>query len=116
MKKLFYIVGCLLMLGSSPVMAAADDPAVVVVRVYETSSTVRLVIARGTDAPEVVDFVGGRSDKAMKAAAIQYQRYIAKFYEQGYALQGQVDGYHDKDTFDDVAVLSTLIFVKAAKP
>lgn len=110
MKKLFYVLGCLLILSSSPVLARAEDPAVVVVRVYE-GAYLEMTIARGTEAPEYLKFDTGYSKKAMAATARGYQEVLSKLYAQGYVLQQSIDGSHTSNSTS-----CTLIFVKTTRP
>ncbi|SNC66221.1 hypothetical protein SAMN06265337_1538 [Hymenobacter gelipurpurascens] len=108
MKKLFYIVGCLVVLSSSPVLAVAEDPAVVVVRIYESRVTVEVTVVRGTGQPEFYKFGSGSRQKDLVAAATGYQEVIAKLYAQGYILQESLEGIQGESSN-----LHTLIFVKA---
>jgi hypothetical protein len=111
MKKLFLLVGCLLLLNSSPMMAAIDDPAVVVVRVSERSGGIYIAISKGEGPAETVQFDNGANEKYLTRAADGYQKVIAKLYAQGYVLQSTVQGYQE-----DTKSYSTLVFVKAPKP
>ena len=110
MKKLFYVLGCLLILSSSPVLAIAEDPAIVVVRVYE-GSYLEITIARGTETPEYLKFDAGYSKKAMAATARGYQDVVSKLYAQGYVLQQSIEGPRNMNSSS-----STLIFVKSPRP
>jgi hypothetical protein len=108
MKKLFYIVGCLLVLSSSPVLAVVEEPAVVVVRIYESRTIVEVIVVRGTGQPEFYKFDSGIRQKDLVAAANGYQEVIAKLYGQGYMLQQSLEGMQGENSN-----LHTLIFVKA---
>ncbi|TGD82501.1 hypothetical protein [Hymenobacter wooponensis] len=108
MKKLFYMLGCLLVLSSSPVLAVSEDPSVVVVRIYESRATVEVTVVRGTGQPEFYKFDSGIRQKDLTAAAIGYQELIAKLYAQGYILQQGLEGIQGENSN-----LHTLIFVKA---
>ncbi|UOR07416.1 hypothetical protein MUN82_10025 [Hymenobacter aerilatus] len=108
MKKLFFMVGCLLVLGSSPVLAQAVAPQVIIVRVEERQGSVFLSIARGSKEPEETEFQGGAGDDRISAAAVHYQKVIAKLYQEGYSMQGMIPG-------QDRSGVSTLIFVKGPK-
>jgi hypothetical protein len=104
MKKLFLLVGCLLVLGSSPVFAVvAEDPSVVLVRAWETGLKPTITIVRGGSAPEVTKVKNGDF-------LVAYQQVIANLYAQGYVLQSSIG------TSDGPIGVSTLIFVKPAKP
>ncbi|TGE04776.1 hypothetical protein [Hymenobacter fodinae] len=112
MKKLFYMVGCLLVLSSSPVMAVVGDPAVVVVRVSEHAGGISIAISKGAGPAEMARFDNGDNDKYLTRAADGYQKVIANLYAQGYVLQSTVQGYQDPS----IKSYSTLIFIKAPKP
>jgi hypothetical protein len=107
MKKLFYILGCLLVLSSSPVMAVADDPAVVVVRIYESRATLEMTIVRGAGQPEFYKFNSGIRQKDLVAAGAGYQEVISKLYAQGFMLQQSLNGVQGESSN-----LHTLIFIK----
>lgn len=110
MKRLILGVGCLLVLSSSPVLAQTE-PEIAVVRVVESVSKVRISIARGSAAPEYVEFDGGLSSKDAPQVAVSYQRVMAKLYAEGYVLQGSIGSY-EGEAFNSRA----LLFVKAPKP
>ena len=112
MKKLLMVLGCLLVLGSTPVRA---DDAVVVVRIVESRGSVDLYIARGAAEAEHVAFDAGFRDKAAGQTAVRYQQELAKLYAQGYVLQSTLSDHGRKDA-DFSQSVSTLIFVKASKP
>jgi hypothetical protein len=112
MKKLFFLVGCLLVLSSTP--AVADD-SVVVVRIVESRGAVDLYIARGAAEAEHVEFAAGFGERAVAQTAIRYQRELAKLYAQGYVLQSTLSDHGRKDA-DFTQSVSTLIFVKALRP
>ncbi|MBO3273211.1 hypothetical protein [Hymenobacter defluvii] len=114
MKKLFFLVGCLLVLGSAPVQAA-EDPALVVVRIVESRGSVNLYIARGAAEAEHIEFDTGFRDKAAGQTAVSYQRELAKLYAQGYVLQSTLSN-HGRTDPEFSQTVSTLIFVKAPKP
>lgn len=114
MRKLVFLIGCLLVLATCPAWAQAE-PQVIVVRTVETVTKVRLIIARGSGEPEVMEFENGSLDKRAIPAAVGYQRVIATLYAQGYVLQSTVGG-SGKGGMDNTATYSTLIFVKAPKP
>jgi hypothetical protein len=109
MKKLFFLVSCLLVLGSSPAWAQAGSP-VVVVRIVETVGKVRIAIARGDSKPELVEFDGGFTGKDANQVAVNYQQVMAKLYAEGYVLQGTISGVGDAN------ISRSLLFVKAPKP
>ena len=110
MKKLFFLLSCLLVLSSTPVLAV--DPPFIIVRVYESGSLIRLVIERGTEKAEEIEFEGGYSHKEQLTAAKGYFTALAKFYQQGYVIQQVVPGASSGGG----SGTSTLIFVKALKP
>ncbi|TGD82500.1 hypothetical protein [Hymenobacter wooponensis] len=104
MKKILCIVGCLLVLGSSPVLAVAEEPSVVLVRTYENGiGKPQIVIVRDTGAPEVMRV-------KYEDYLVTYRKVIADLYAQGYTLQSSM-AVGEKGPY-----LGTMIFVKAAKP
>lgn len=124
MRKLFFLTGCLLALSSIPALAQTSVPAlaqaskpdVVVVRVAERENLIRVSIARGTAAPETLEFENGGSEKTNAAVAAAYQRIIAQLYEQGYVLQSTLSATGNVLMGAFAGTTSTLIFVKAPKP
>jgi len=109
MKKLFLIVSCLLLAGSSPVWAQADSEAIVV-RIQETITSAYVTIAKGGAAPEVMQFKPAPGQTSAAMLSIQYQQLVTKLYRKGYVLQGIIPGRQDADVSH-----SSLIFVKASK-
>ena len=108
MKTFLLLAACAVALARPPVAAQTATADVVVVRTYEAGGGVRVVIARGEGAPEVLDFYDyfGKTDpaKGLGAAAAVYQKVVAGLYLQGYAL---------KSTFSPgTGGGSTLVFVK----
>lgn len=103
MKKLFYIMSCLLVLSSSPVIALADEPSVVLVRTFERGVKPTITIVRETGEPELIK---ARSQDYL----VTYRKVIADLYAQGYVLQGTLSvgegGAHG----------DMLVFAKLAKP
>ncbi|GAB3244812.1 hypothetical protein GCM10027346_42810 [Hymenobacter seoulensis] len=82
-----------------------------VVRVFERSGTVRVVMMRGPDKPEVVEFEGGTDDVAAIQSVRGYYAIFSRLHQQGYVLQSTIPG-----TSSGAAAISTMIFVKASKP
>ena len=111
MKKLLYLLTCLLVLSSFPILAVAAGPTVVVVRTFESQSSIRVCISRGAATPEIVEFPGGDDERKSASSAVGYQLVIAKLYAQGYVLQSTFAGATYGSTTSN-----TLVFVKATKP
>lgn len=106
MKKLLFLGACLLALASQPVMAQTGAPDVVVVKVYEGTGTLRIVISHGEGKTELIEAVGGTQKKELIPSAEALQKVITGLCQQGYALKstfGGTQGY---------AYLSTLVFIK----
>ena len=61
MKKLLLLFVCVLALLANPVKAAAGDPEIVVVRIYENCNTVDMSIIRGPGKTEFLEFKNGSS-------------------------------------------------------
>jgi hypothetical protein len=115
MKKMLFALGCLLALSSAPVRAQ-DGPAVVVVRVLERPDKVRLTLARGGDKVEVLEFSGEVSAQGAETAAREYQRVLARLYEEGYVLQSTVPGSPGNSVSNAAITASTtLVFVRRPK-
>jgi hypothetical protein len=108
MKKLLFLGACLMALASSPVMAQTGGPDVVVMTVKALGvNKVRVVLAYngGKTEEQIVKNIVG-NDQAQDEATSEYQRIIAKLYQQGYSIKSTFSqGYGDRDT-------SALIFVK----
>jgi peptide methionine sulfoxide reductase MsrA len=103
MKKLFYIVGCLLVLSSSPILAVVEDPSVVLVRTYERGLKPEITIVRETGKPEVIKV-------RFQDYLTTYRKVIADLYAQGYVIQSSTSLGDGGIHYD------TLIFAKIAKP
>ena len=87
MKKLFLLFACLLALLANPVKAAAGDPEIVVIRIYEYASSVDMSITRGPDKTEYLEFKNGSSEKKLAASGQGYHKVLFKLYQEGYVLQ-----------------------------
>jgi hypothetical protein len=106
MKKLLFLGACLVALASQPVMAQTGVPDVVVVKVYEGSGTLRIVMSHGEGKTEVVEAIGGAQKKELISSAETLQKVIIGLCQQGYALKstfGGTQGY---------AYISSLVFIK----
>ena len=103
MKKIISLVACLLALASSPALAQAGGPAVVVVQLYYSGiGTGHVAVTRGEGKTEDIEYKVVSIKQHV--AAETYQRVFAQLYQEGYAL---------KSTFspgDDSVV--TLVFDK----
>ncbi|TGE29717.1 hypothetical protein [Hymenobacter metallicola] len=111
MKKLFFLLSCLLVLGSAPVWAQTSEPPMIVVRVTEDTDLVRLVIERGTGKQEELEFRSGYTRKDNQVAAKGYFDFLNKLYQQGYILQASIVGVPSQ-----ISNSTTLVFVKPSKP
>jgi hypothetical protein len=100
MKKLLFLVAYLVALASQPVMAQTGGPSVVVVQLYQSGFTkYQIVIDRGGDTPEVVEF---KADPQIKQAGV-YQHIFEKLAQEGYVIQS---------TFSLIPNSTTLVFGK----
>jgi len=114
MEKIFFLLGCLLVLGSASVRAQTT-PEVVVVRVVEDLSEIRLLVARNGGPENLIKFRAGNNEKDMRSAGVGVQKVIQQLYQEGYSLQSTFGGGNaGAGTYQYSA--STLIFVKAPKP
>jgi hypothetical protein len=103
MKKLLYIVGCLLVLSTSPVLAQGKEPSVVVVRTFETDlGKPQIFIVRETGTQEI--------KVKTEEYLTTYRKVIADLYGQWYTLQSSVEARSEGP------YRGTMIFVKPAKP
>ncbi len=107
MQKLFYVVGCLLVLSSSPVLAQTTDPDVVVVRVSEQIGASRMIITRGEGKSTTIDLPFGYSSKTMTESSETYYRVVTGLYKEGYTLTGVLK------TGD---IYTTILFTRIPKP
>lgn len=109
MKKLVFLLICLLLLGSALAWAQVESP-VIVVRVIETPYKVHIAIARGEAKPELIEFDGGYLLKDTGRVADLYQRVVGKLYAEGYVLQGTIAASGEG------SLNRSLLFVKAPQP
>ncbi|SMC00703.1 hypothetical protein SAMN00120144_3083 [Hymenobacter roseosalivarius DSM 11622] len=105
MKKLFFLVSCLLVLGSSPAWAWAETD-IVVVRV--DLGLRRIIITRGENQSELMKIdVRGFPEKTAVHLNEAYYSLIKKLGQEGYVVQQRLaDGEGS----------TTLLFVKATAP
>jgi hypothetical protein len=105
MKKLFYIVSCLLMLSSSPVLAQSE-PEMAVVRIDIGAR--RVIITRGEGKSEVstITVRMGAEKSAVDVNEVYYAT-IKKLQQGGYEL---------KERLNSGEASTTLLFIKAPKP
>lgn len=108
MKKLFYLMGCLLLLSSSSVLAQGDQPSVIVVRTVEAVNKFYIYTAKGAEKAEMQELKFKFGDTYEQATA-QYQKIIATYIAQGYVLQNTTALNHSTPA-------NMFIFVKAPKP
>jgi hypothetical protein len=110
MKKLFVVMSCLVVLGGSPVWARVEEPAVVTVRVQELGVHLYITTARGDGVTQTQEFKTAKGQSIAQLTALEYQKLVATYYQQGYVLQGIIPGNQDINIGT-----STLLFVKASK-
>lgn len=111
MKKLFLLCACVLALLASPAKAAAGDPEMVIVRVYENFSTVSLSVSRGPGKTEYLKFANGGSEKKLVASGESYYKVLLKLYQEGYVLQSTFTAQASAGSS-----FTTLVLVKPTKP
>lgn len=87
MKKLFLFLVCVLALRANPVKAAAADPEIVVIRIYEYANTIDMSIVRGPGKSEYLEFNSGLSNKRLEESGQGYYNVLFKLYQEGYVLQ-----------------------------
>jgi hypothetical protein len=102
MKRLVFILSCLLVLGSSPAWAQAETDIVVVRMDFALR---RMIITRGESQSEVVkldlDFGVNKGPVSVNET---YYRLVKKLAQEGYVFQQRLDGSVEAPT---------LLFVKA---
>ena len=108
MKKLFFLCVCLLVLAA-PLRAAAAPPEIIVVRIYEGTSTITAFITRAEGKSEKVEFNRGITDKHLMQSSEGYYKLFQRLYQEGYALQTSFAMPRDNDTG-----YTTLLFVKTS--
>ncbi|UOQ70961.1 hypothetical protein [Hymenobacter cellulosilyticus] len=107
MKKLFFLLSCLLVLGSAPAWAQTSEPDIVVVRTSEQMGSSRIVVTRGKGKSTAVELPNGYSEKSMIATSEKYFELVSGLYREGYVLQS---------TMSNQEHYTTLLFVKPTKP
>lgn len=110
MKKLFFLLSCLLALGSTPVWAQTT-PEVVVVRVVEDISEIRLMVARNGGPENLIKLRAGDNEKDMRSASMGVQKIVQQLYQEGYTLQSTFGGGNAGSGASQYSA-STLIFIK----
>ena len=103
MKKLIFLSACLLALAARPAAAQTPTPDIVVVREYDSGSSVNLTVTRGEGKTEKVEFASGGTDKKLTAAGEGYYKVLAALYREGFVLQS---------TFSSHTGLTTLVLSK----
>jgi hypothetical protein len=111
MKKLVYVMGCLLVLSSSSVLAQQVPEVVTVAIENHGWQGLVLITARGEASAQSEEITFKARDDYKKRATEEYQRLVSSYYQRGFVLQGILPGRPD-DTYPT----STLLFVKAPKP
>jgi len=106
MKKLFLLLGCLLVLGSAPAWAQTT-PQVVTVQVEETGVVLYITTAEGTAPAQTQRLYTQKRQDFRALAAEQYQQLLTTYYQKGYVLQHIVSGRRDGSSST-----STLLFIK----
>ncbi|GAB3244807.1 hypothetical protein GCM10027346_42800 [Hymenobacter seoulensis] len=105
MKKLFYVLGFLLLCSTCPVLAQTE-PDIVVVHINTAAR--KVAITRGEGKTEITEFrTRFGSDKYLSDVNEAYYTTIKKLLGEGYVLQ---------ERLDSVPTASTLLFVRAPKP
>ena len=111
MKNLFLLLACVLALLANPVIAAAADPEIVVVRIYENYNEVGMSIIRGAANAEYLEFKNGSSKKDLIQSGQGYHKVLFKLYQEGYVLQSTFTSQ-----INTGSSLTTLVLAKPAKP
>jgi len=103
MKKLFFVLGFVLVVGSGSALAQAA-PDIVIVRLYDSGE---LLITRGEGKSEVVPAASGIGKKYAIGSSEAYYRVVKQLYAEGYVLQGALP---------TVTSNNMVLFVRAPKP
>lgn len=109
MKKLFFVIGCLLVLRVSPVLAQ-EAPAVVTAQLGQDNGRLSVSVATGSAPVQTRKFAPAKNQTYAQMVAEQSQKLVSTYLEQGYVLQGIIPG----GQLGNGNSSSTLIFVKAA--
>ncbi|OUJ74843.1 hypothetical protein [Hymenobacter crusticola] len=112
MKKLFFVMGCLLVLSSPPVLAQApQEPAAITVHVQEYGIRLYITTASGGVVSEPQMLMTEKKQSFAQLVAQEYQKLLSAYTQRGYVLQGIIPGKQDGNESN-----STLLFVKPLKP
>jgi len=109
MKKLIFLVSCLLVLGSASVVAQTA-PQVVAVRVQELGLRLYITTSRGDGPADIQELQAAKKESFSELAARTYRQLLLTYLEQGYVLQGVLPNKTNDDN-----TINTLIFVKPPK-
>jgi hypothetical protein len=105
MKKLCYVLSCLLLLGSCPVLAQGNPPSAIVVRTSEAGNKLYILTARGGEKAERQELKFANYEQVLA----KYQQLIASYLDQGYVLQTMTSLNQSYPT-------TMFVFVKAPQP
>jgi hypothetical protein len=110
MKKTFFMLGCLLVLGSTPVLAQGK-PEVVTVRIEEQGFYLYIYTARsGSERVETQELETAKKERPGSLIVRAYQQVMSTYLDQGYTLQSQFT-----NRFGAENSINTFIFVKPSK-
>ncbi|WP_139923398.1 hypothetical protein [Hymenobacter sp. DG01] len=109
MKKLLFVVSCLLVLSVSPVLAQ-EAPAVVTAQLGQDNGRLYVSVSTGSGPAQTQKFVPAKSQTYGQMVAEQSQKLVSTYIKQGYVLQGIIPG----GQMGNGNSSSTLIFVKSA--
>jgi hypothetical protein len=87
MKKLFFLIMCLVALASSPVRAQVAGAQVAIVRITEYPGTVYVSMTKAEGKSEQWKFDSGSTGKRLDDSGLGYYKLLADLYQQGYRLQ-----------------------------
>ena len=111
MKKVFFVLGCLLLLSSAPVWAQGKAD-VVTVRVEEQGYYLYIYTARsGSAVVETQELQTAKRERPGVLITRTYQQVMTTYLDQGYTLQSLIANKPGAEN-----AVNTFIFVKAPKP
>lgn len=111
MKKLFFLLGCLLLLSGSSVLAQ-EKAEVVTVRVEEQGYYLYVYTARsGSEQVERQELQTAKKEQPGALIVRTYQLVMTTYLNQGYTLQSLLTNRFGADN-----AINTFIFVRSPKP
>ena len=110
MKNVFFILSCLLVLGSTPIVAQGKSD-VVTVRVEEQGFYLYIYTSRsGSDKVEIQELQTAKKERPGSLIVRTHQQVMTTYLDQGYTLQSLLTNRSGSENG-----VNTFIFVKPPK-